>query len=417
MIIKNCRIHKPYAGADGYITAIAPSGDNNWSGTIENCFVDLSAANYPVNGAYGIAFAGAAQHLVVRSNVMIGCTRGFHFDSPSEHTEGPNDVVIVNNRFYRCQTAVGIGWTGESLIENILYKQFIIEGNSMEMQGGIGVSLSNRCRGFFVRNNNFVYTADTAPSAYCVAVALDASATGNTICGNRYGPSNIGNQIPMVPVSYDPDSDVALNNQYFDNDWLNATNSRKVIEGYRFPQPGNAIPTGTGLWQIALGSGNNDGNPTTEILSSDYDKTSNIYSYMRLGRSHYNPWGSYNIILDPAGISGAWVGTLSAGNFGAGGWVQANKGFFVPPGSRLVWQEGGTNARMGTVTLGTNGEAVVNTSAVKSDTRIFLTIQEPSAVTGAVRIQTRTPGTSFLIKSSDLSDRSKVAWFMIDSSF
>jgi hypothetical protein len=417
VIIKNCRIHKPYNNQYAYMTAIHPSGDNKWSGTIENCFVDLSDANYPVSGAYGIAFAGSAQHLVVRSNTVIGCTRGFHFDSPSDLTEGPNNVVIINNRFSKCLTSVAIGWNGESLAGNVLYKNFIIEGNSMEMKGGVGILLSNRCRGFFIRNNICVFTPDTDPSTYCHTVALDANAAGNVICGNRYGPSNVGNQIPMVPVSYDPDSDVALNNQYFDNDWLNATNSRKVIEGYRFPQPGNSIPTGTGFWQIALGSGNNDGNPTTEILSSDYDKTSNIYSYMRLGRSHYNPWGSYNVILDPAGISGAWVGTLSGGNFGAGGWVQANSGFFVPPGSRLVWQEGGSNARMGTVTLGMNGEALVNTSAVKADTRIFLTIQEPSGTPGSVQIQTRTPGTSFLIKSSDLSDRSTVAWFMIDSSF
>lgn len=100
--IRNCRIHKPYTGSDAYITAIHPSGDNNWSGVVENCYIDLSAANYPSNGTYGLTFAGAPEHLVYRDNVVKGCTRGFHFDTPGgEAPKNPHDVVIANNHFVR----------------------------------------------------------------------------------------------------------------------------------------------------------------------------------------------------------------------------------------------------------------------------------------------------------------------------
>lgn len=412
--IRNCRIHKPYTGSAAFITAIHPSGDNNWSGVVENCYIDLSAANYPSNGAQGLAFAGTPEHLVFRDNVVKGCTRGFHFDTPG--SGNPHDVVISHNHFERCQTSIAFGWASESL-SGVLYERFMIEGNSMEMKGGVGVYLSNRCRGFFVRDNTMYFTSDTNSGAYCHTVAVDNNCEGNVICGNRYGPSNVGNQVPFAPASYAPSAAATLKNEYTDNKWINTANGIKYIDGYRFAQPGNTLPAGTGFWRLSLGCAQNDWNPSTEIVSSDHDQSSNYYSYMRLGRANSNPWGSYNVLLDPAGTSGAWVGTQTAGNFGAGGWVQGNTGFFLPQGSRMVNQETGSAARMGLATLGSGGEVTVSTTSVRSDSRIFLTIQSPSATVGSVRIESRTAGASFKIKSTDSADRSQVAWFMIDPSF
>lgn len=69
----------------------------------------------------------------------------------------------------------------------------------------------------------------------------------------------------------------------------------------------------------------------------------------------------------------------------------------------------GTNARMGTATLAA-GTATVNTTAVTSNSRIFLTAQNTGGTPGALRVSARTPGTSFTITSTSGTDTSLVAW-------
>lgn len=75
----------------------------------------------------------------------------------------------------------------------------------------------------------------------------------------------------------------------------------------------------------------------------------------------------------------------------------------------------GSNATMGVVTLVT-GSATVNTTKVTANSRIFLTVQELGTVSSpkAVAAFNRTPGTSFQIASSDATDTSNVAWFIVE---
>lgn len=73
----------------------------------------------------------------------------------------------------------------------------------------------------------------------------------------------------------------------------------------------------------------------------------------------------------------------------------------------------GTNARMGVNTL-VAGTVTVNTTAVGSSSRIFLTGQDNSGTVGELTVSARTAGTSFTILSSSATDTRSVAWLIID---
>jgi hypothetical protein len=73
----------------------------------------------------------------------------------------------------------------------------------------------------------------------------------------------------------------------------------------------------------------------------------------------------------------------------------------------------GSNAKMGTVTL-VAGSATVNTTAVTANSRIFLDAQTAGAGPGALRVSSRTPGTSFGITSTSGSDTAVVAWMIVE---
>ena len=221
VLIRGCRVHQPYTGWDAYLTGISPAGNNRWTGRGEDCVVDFSPARYPVSGAQGISFAGSARKLKIRRNVVTGCTRGIHFDTPGQHPPvEPVGVEMSDNRLLQCSIGIAIGWPGESLFEKIRYRDFKITDNIIRNSGGIGVELSNRCSGFVVQNNRIESSSETPPDAYCVAFSLDVLCTGNQILGNQYGPENIGKQVPLKPASYAPDSGAALKNVYRKNGWI-----------------------------------------------------------------------------------------------------------------------------------------------------------------------------------------------------
>lgn len=69
----------------------------------------------------------------------------------------------------------------------------------------------------------------------------------------------------------------------------------------------------------------------------------------------------------------------------------------------------GANAKQGTAVLAA-GTAVVATTAVTANSRIFLTAQTTGAGPGALRVSARTAGTSFTITSTNAADTSTVAW-------
>lgn len=91
-------------------------------------------------------------------------------------------------------------------------------------------------------------------------------------------------------------------------------------------------------------------------------------------------------------------------NVGMFGTEVAGAGFTVKEGS---------NAKMGTATLVT-GAAVVATTAVTANSRIFLTSQVDAGTVGFLRVSTRTAGTSFTITSSNTLDLSTVAWLIFE---
>lgn len=75
----------------------------------------------------------------------------------------------------------------------------------------------------------------------------------------------------------------------------------------------------------------------------------------------------------------------------------------------------GTNARMGTATLAA-GTVTVSTTAVTANSRIFLTHQTPGAAPGALRVDSRTAGTSFVVKSANAGDTGTFAWMIVEPS-
>lgn len=77
----------------------------------------------------------------------------------------------------------------------------------------------------------------------------------------------------------------------------------------------------------------------------------------------------------------------------------------------------GTNAKMGIATL-LQGTVTVQTTQVTADSRIFLTCQAQTTdgPPGFLRVSTRTAGESFVIRSSSNTDRSQVAWLIVEPS-
>ncbi len=75
----------------------------------------------------------------------------------------------------------------------------------------------------------------------------------------------------------------------------------------------------------------------------------------------------------------------------------------------------GTNARMGLATL-SGGTVTVNTTAVTTTSRIFLTAQDSGTIAtpAALEISARTANTSFTISSADVADDRGVAWVIIN---
>lgn len=74
----------------------------------------------------------------------------------------------------------------------------------------------------------------------------------------------------------------------------------------------------------------------------------------------------------------------------------------------------GSNAKMGAAVL-VAGTVTVNTTAVASGSRIFLTVNTAGGTVGSPYVSARTAGTSFTITSTNAADTSTVAWWIIDS--
>jgi hypothetical protein len=74
----------------------------------------------------------------------------------------------------------------------------------------------------------------------------------------------------------------------------------------------------------------------------------------------------------------------------------------------------GSNAKMGRATLNGTTGVVVNTTAVGTNSEIFMTTQVPGGTLGVPVVVSRVNATSFTIRSSVAGDVSTVAWMIVD---
>lgn len=94
--------------------------------------------------------------------------------------------------------------------------------------------------------------------------------------------------------------------------------------------------------------------------------------------------------------------------------VNGNVTFFST-GSGLSVNEGGAAPKQGIATL-VSGTKVVANTGVTSTSRIFLTTQVPGGGVGSLYVSARTPGTSFAVSSTDVSDTSVFAYAIFEKS-
>jgi len=85
---------------------------------------------------------------------------------------------------------------------------------------------------------------------------------------------------------------------------------------------------------------------------------------------------------------------------------------FLVLGKKLKFVEG-VNSSFGVSTLSA-GTVTVTTTAVNTNSRVFLTEQPGGSAFGFLRISTITNGVSFVITSSNAGADGNVAWIIID---
>lgn len=73
----------------------------------------------------------------------------------------------------------------------------------------------------------------------------------------------------------------------------------------------------------------------------------------------------------------------------------------------------GSNASVGTATL-VAGTVTVNTTAVTSSSKIFVTVVSPSGTQGFLSVPTITDATSFVINSTSATETSTVNWWIVN---
>ena len=166
------------------------------------------------------------------------------------------------------------------------------------------------------------------------------------------------------------------------------------------PSLGNINLTGSQNISTA-GSGNSITFATPPTITADAFDTGDTASGLRISTNVIEGEGTdgdIDITLTPKGTGDT---KLNAGSLSI---EIAGEGLNIKEGA---------NARMGTVVLAA-GNATVPTTAVTSNSRIFLTYQALGVSLGILRIETVVDGVSFDITSGTAFDSSTVAWVIIE---
>ena len=183
---------------------------------------------------------------------------------------------------------------------------------------------------------------------------------------------------------------------------------------------GNNAPIWYDAYKLIFASTtNNVGNSFTGVIM-DHSNAGALYpgndfTYL-LGRSG-NRWrGLYTYNADVAGtivatggISGASLTT--SGAISAGGLITASSGITTSGAVKIgASSTSFSTLQIKTATLGAGGLVDVADTSITANTRIVGLTSQSSTATGALRVESKTPGTGFRIRSLNSSDLGLVAY-------
>ncbi|MEU1663576.1 hypothetical protein ABZ547_08170 [Streptomyces sparsogenes] len=154
------------------------------------------------------------------------------------------------------------------------------------------------------------------------------------------------------------------------------------------------------------------GGNLTGAVTSNRSATSDVAYAVILGGDtfdRYRVLGSGSIEQG----SGTAAREVTYGRTANNQWSVTGADMRVATAGRGLMVAEGSNAKMGVATL-TAGAATVSTTAVTTNSRIFLTNQALGGTAGFLRVSARTAGTSFTITSSSGTDTSTVAWMIVE---
>ena len=337
-------------------TIVGYSGDTNSVGAFSSCTF-IGAA-----GMHGGSLGG-------NSNIRIGVDWG--------QIGGSNNIMIGNtviaNSFSNADTIA----IGTSCLSNNTSSKAVIIGQQ--------ISVGNVVRGVKIGNA----TAGALTDA--IVLGYGASSNGETniisIGGNlsnlqgKYYKAYLGNG--ATPVSgYSLREFRLTTGRALNADNIPATNGRLILSG--------ALSTGTeGGGPVIIG---------TSLPGSSGTTLNEPTERMRVA----------------TGGQVAINNLSNAEQLSVGGSIKASDGDLIisKPSKGLKIAEG-DNATMGVKTL-VAGTATVSTTAVKTNSRIMLTNQNPGGTVGFLHVSARTADTSFVITSSNAADTSDIAWMIVN---
>jgi hypothetical protein len=147
----------------------------------------------------------------------------------------------------------------------------------------------------------------------------------------------------------------------------------------------------------------------SSVVSGRCNTASGLYSSIIGGQNNLTNFN--NTFIIGSNLSASRANFTYVNNISSQGTVNAAS---IKLNDNTYPLSGLTNTTMGSSTFTTNASAVVLTSAVTNNSRIFITVQEPYGSVGTPFITSRTATTSFTVSSTNIDDRSGFAWLIIE---